>query len=306
MGCTSFPQEPQPKSLRPKGATQHSILFGIGNPVGVMIRFTFIPGVALRSTPGYLRSPLRGRQIAIASLAAPTAIAFFAAPIAIAFFAVPTAITFFAVPTAITFFAAPIAIGFFAAPTGSQKVARGGAKRNPWNHRRKCPRPRRGYPAGSIPNIPFVPHDPMRSKEFEILLLKRFRSVVLLLTFDVSANGRHTVMANREYAIPRLPRKTGHFSKSVMNPSRRRGFCCPDEIGKCGVSANTSQQMNVIGHTADDQRFATNLTERATEVLIDSRGDIRFQKGLSVFRGKDEMEMNSCKRLWHGTPMWNR
>ena len=57
--------------------------------------------------------------------------------------------------------------------------------------------------------------------------------------------------------------------------------------------------MNVIFHGIDEQDWASQIIQNGSHVGVKVRSDIFRQKGLTVFRAKNQVDVEACEGLRH-------
>jgi hypothetical protein len=129
------------------------------------------------------------------------------------------------------------------------------------------------------------------------LIAKRSLSMVLRLIGDLPHRCADRGDANAERAVSFLPFKRAQFWKCVMNPFGGIALEKLQSFGHRECSRQRNQDVNVIGDSADGQRFHFVLSCDTTEVWPKSVANISTQKWLALFRVPDAMNKDTGKRM---------
>lgn len=119
--------------------------------------------------------------------------------------------------------------------------------------------------------------------------------MVFRLVADVLHRGVDRENTNAERAVSFLPFKRVQFWKCVMNPFGGIALEKLQSFGHRGCSWQRNQHVNVIGDSADGQRFHFVFSCDTTEVWPESVANIRTQKWLALFRAPDAMNKDTGK-----------
>jgi hypothetical protein len=135
----------------------------------------------------------------------------------------------------------------------------------------------------------------MSPKHGHELLAKRSLSMVLRLVADLPHCGVDRGDTNAERAVSFLPFKRVEFWKCVMNPFRGIALKKLQSFGHRECFRQRNHHLNVIGDSADGQRFNFVFSGDTTQVWPESVPNIRTQKWLALFRAPDAMNKDTGK-----------
>src|SRR5438445_689840 len=129
----------------------------------------------------------------------------------------------------------------------------------------------------------------MRMQDDLELLEKRNRSMMFLLSLNVTPNFRNLRFAHRERAVTFLPRESRDVWKGPRNPARRVRLQFANKFGERFVLPQLRQDVNVINGSVNDQRDSILFANRPTEVLMNPGTDRRREPRLPVLCRKDNV-----------------
>jgi hypothetical protein len=150
------------------------------------------------------------------------------------------------------------------AHTGSWKAQVRGS-RHAWSATGTTPK-MESAPAGAAdrrsPQIPLVVFHAAPFQEFEVFLLKRPLSMMLLLPRDVFAHLLALRCTDGERAVALLPRKRT-VANFFMPPTRRNRFHVAHHVREADRRAQTDEQMHMVGDATDGFRHAFDIPHHA-------------------------------------------
>ena len=155
--------------------------------------------------------------------------------------------------------------------------------------------------AGSIPNVFLVPFDLVLSQQRAQLVLEANFAMMLFLPGDVLLYRFEIRLAHGEIRVAALPLEVGVIATALLEPRVRDAFQFLHPFRLRDRATKSREQMNMVFHAADLDRRTIKLFGNAAEIRMQRipRGFVAQQRP-TVFGGKDEMNVNSGKRLWHG------
>jgi hypothetical protein len=112
-------------------------------------------------------------------------------------------------------------------------------------------------------------------------------------------------MAHGENSITMLPMKFAIFFTPFMHPDRGNPLQFFHPVGNRVRPRKSRQKMNVILDSADTERRTLQGLGHPAKVLVQSLTErCVTQEWGAVFRGEDQMQVDSSQRLWHVNPFY--
>ena len=140
----------------------------------------------------------------------------------------------------------------------------------------------------------------MPLQERPVFLLKRFLPVMFLLPGDVFTDGGHVGFGNRKRTITCLPRESGELGALCLDPLGRGFFDLLDSCTDGNSAGQLEEDVNVVLDGIDKHRGTTNVLQHGRHVSVKGITNPVGNDSLSVFGAKNEVDVQTGKRLWHG------
>ena len=114
-------------------------------------------------------------------------------------------------------------------------------------------------------------------------------------------------LAHGEIRVAALPFEVGVIATAFLQPEVRDAFQFLHPFGLRDGASESREQMDVVFHAADEDGRAIELFGDAAKILLErvARGFVAQERS-TVFGGKDQMNVNGGKGLWHGGGCQNR
>src|SRR4051794_3554840 len=90
--------------------------------------------------------------------------------------------------------------------------------------------------------------------------------MVLFLSVNIGPHGLELRIADGEGSVPALPFEMAHLGISLFDPDRRAPFRFLDHVCDGFDAGEREEQMDVIGHSADQLRLTLEISENAAQV----------------------------------------
>lgn len=152
----------------------------------------------------------------------------------------------------------------------------------------------------SIPHISFIKFNFVSFQKRAELVLKRNPFVMLALVANVFANPFHSRLAHRKRAVTALPKKMRELRPACSQPIVGALFYLPDDITQRFRPGHYEQQMCVVRFGIDFDGRATESFERPAHVGVEVGANVIRQNALPIFRGENQVDVNSGEGLRHG------
>ena len=130
------------------------------------------------------------------------------------------------------------------------------------------------------------------------LVLETTLGVVPLLRVDVLDESIEVGGANREEAVPALPREPRHTLG--LYPLRGSGFEFRHKVRRRFRCNQPDGKMNMVGDTASAKTFTTEPPDGRSEICMKIRRNVVSDQWQAVLRAEDDMHQVHAVRLRHG------
>ena len=123
---------------------------------------------------------------------------------------------------------------------------------------------------------------------------------------NVGDDGIRVGLTHRKRAITRLPMKPAELLAFGFYPLRRTGFYRFDDFGKRLCPGEPTEDVDMIAHSTDLDRGATNIVEDSRKAGMNFCEHIALQPVLAILRAEDQMGEKTGERLRHGCKIGDR
>jgi len=116
---------------------------------------------------------------------------------------------------------------------------------------------------------------------------------VLLYLFEIR-------LTHGEIRVTALPLEVGVITTAFLQPEVGDAFQLLHPFGLRDGASETREQMNMVFHATDEERWAIELLGDAAEIRMQrvARGFVA-QERPAILGGKDQVDVNGGKGLWH-------
>ena len=150
----------------------------------------------------------------------------------------------------------------------------------------------------------FIPVESMGSQKSSVFVLKSHLGMMGFLFGNVCAHRVCHGFADREQAITCLPMELGqqrHPGSLLREPNRGSAFHLLHPLGWGEGAAQSHQDMHMIGHSANHQRWGRQSCRNAAKITVQfiSHRFVR-EEGESILRRPNGVNQHVSERLGHG------
>src|SRR6266496_5511233 len=108
------------------------------------------------------------------------------------------------------------------------------------------------------------------------------------------------VCLTRSVIVSAAPFEVGVITTAFLQPEVRDAFQFLHPFGLRDGAPETREQMDMVFHTADEDGRAIEFFGNTPEIRVEGVArEFVAQERATVFGGKDEMNVNGGKGLWH-------
>ncbi len=147
--------------------------------------------------------------------------------------------------------------------------------------------------------IPLVQRQSMLCYELAIFLLESRPGMMLTLSGNVLNRVANLRLSDGKRAISVLPCKFSQIWKLLGNPFRRLAFESSHPFAQTNRRRQPKQQMDVILHAADVQRFHLVRSTNTTHVTPNALFDLRSNPAFAILGGEDDVQVNGSVGVRH-------
>lgn len=124
--------------------------------------------------------------------------------------------------------------------------------------------------------------------------------VMFLLMGDVGDDLVGIQLTDGKRAISALPMEIPELRPFGLNPFRRTDLDLLHHLRNGLGARQGEEQVDVVLHPADAQRWAAGRFEHRREIGVQLRLDFRREDAFTVFRAEDEVGQEAGEGLGHG------